>query len=56
MNDDPLDNMRARVEQFRKLADLTHDHEMRLSLRGWADDIEKDLRRLEDERLERRAG
>lgn len=51
--DDPLENMRARVEQFRRLADLTHDSEMSLKLRHWADEIQLDLRRLEAERNER---
>lgn len=53
MDDDPLDNMRARVEQFRRLADLTHDGEMSLKLRHWADEIQTDLRSLEAERRDK---
>lgn len=53
MENDPLENMRARVEQFRRFADLIHDGEMSLKLRHWADEIQLDLRRLEAERRER---
>jgi hypothetical protein len=50
MLEDPIANMRDRVVQFRRLADLTHDSEMRVKLRGWANDIEADVRRLTSER------
>lgn len=39
MNDDPLKNMRARAEQWRRLADLTHDRRMADQLREWAEEI-----------------
>lgn len=53
MDDDPLENMRARVEQFRRLADITHDSEMSLKLRHWAEETQRDVDRLQTERLER---
>lgn len=47
MREDPLENMKARAEQCRRLADLTHDRNMAGQLRTWANAIEEDIRRLQ---------
>lgn len=47
MGEDPLENMRSRAAQCRRLADLTHDRAMADQLRQWATDIEADIARLE---------
>lgn len=39
--------MRARVEQCRRLADMTHNREMRETLLQMASDGEADIRKLE---------
>lgn len=41
--------MRARVEQCRRLADMTHNREMRDTLLQMARDGEADIRKLEAE-------
>ena len=46
MGEDPLENMQARAQQCRRLADFTHDREMAERLRGWAKEIEEDIERL----------
>jgi len=46
VGEDPLENMQARAEQCRRLADLTHDRDMAAQLRTWAAAIEADIRRL----------
>jgi len=46
MRNEVVENMRSRAEQFRRLADLTHDREMAHSLRHWADEVDADVRRL----------
>ncbi|MFL6731896.1 MAG: hypothetical protein ACJ8EH_02960 [Sphingomicrobium sp.] len=47
MGEDPLENMKARAEQCRRLADLTHDRNMAEQLRAWAAAIEQDIHRLQ---------
>jgi hypothetical protein len=42
--------MRARVEQCRRLADMTHNREMRETLLQIANDGEADIRKLEAQR------
>ena len=48
MENDPLANMQARADQCRRLADLIHDRSMTEQLRRWAEDIEADIRRLQE--------
>jgi hypothetical protein len=48
MEDDPLANMQARANQCRRLADFIHDRSMAEQLLQWAEDIEADIRRLQD--------
>lgn len=55
MGEDPIENMRARAEQCRRLSDHIHDREMAAQLRAWAADIDADIQRLEAER-QRQAG
>ena len=50
MGEDPIENMRARAEQCRRLSDHIHDREMAAQLRAWAADIDADIQRLEAER------
>ena len=50
---DPLENMRSRAEQYRRLADLTLDRALKSQLRRWADEVEADIASLEVERRER---
>ena len=50
---DPLENMRQRAAQCRRLAQSTHDEKMRWQLIEWANAIEGDISRLEAERNER---
>ena len=45
-----LAKMRARVEQCRRLADMTHNREMRETLLQIANDGEADIRKLEAQR------
>lgn len=47
MGDNPIENMRARAEQCRRLSDHMHDRKMAEQLRTWAREIEADIRRLE---------
>ena len=47
MGEDPFENMKARAEQCRRLADLTHDRNMAEQLRTWAAAIEQDIHRLQ---------
>lgn len=49
MGDDPLENMRERASQCRRLSSLTHDQAMAQQLRVWAEEIEADIARLEAE-------
>ena len=51
--DDPLDNMRDRSAQCRRLADFTHDEKMKWQLIEWANEIDADIDRLEAEREDR---
>lgn len=53
MSEDPLNNMRQRSEQCRRLSRITHDEKMKWQLLEWAHEIEADIRRLELERAER---
>ena len=46
---DPLQNMKARAEQCRRLAGVTHDEKMRWQLLDWANQIDADLERLKAE-------
>jgi hypothetical protein len=46
MDNDPHDNMRARAAQFRRLAELTHDPDMSMNLRRWADEVDRDVASL----------
>jgi hypothetical protein len=50
MTDDPIANMRSRMERCRRLARLTTDERMNDALRQMADEIEADAKRLEQER------
>ena len=50
---DVIANIRARVEQCRRLADLITNREAAAILRQMADDGERDVRRLEAKRRER---
>jgi hypothetical protein len=51
-----IDNIRARIAQCRRLADLITNREAAAILRQMADDGERDVRRLEAERRERNGG
>jgi len=46
--DDPIDKMRARAEQIRRLAGMTVDPAMALDLRCCASGLEGDIERLAD--------
>jgi hypothetical protein len=48
--------MRERAAQCRKLAAITHDERMVWQLKEWANAIEADIERLEEERRVRGAG
>ena len=50
MSDDPLEGMRARITQCRRLAASTTDAQAREVLTQMADEGEADLKRLEAER------
>lgn len=50
MSDDPLDGMRARIAQCRRLAASTTDAQAREVLTQMAEEGEADLKRLEAER------
>ena len=50
---DVIANIRARVEQCRRLADLITNREAAAILRQMAEDGERDVRRLEAEQRER---
>ena len=50
MASDPLENMKNRASQCRRLAEVSHDERMRWQLLDWANDIEADIRRLAAER------
>jgi hypothetical protein len=50
MSKDPLDGMRARISQCRRLANSTTDARARDALNQMAEEGEADLRRLEAER------
>jgi hypothetical protein len=50
MDDTVVENMRARIVQCRRLADLIHNPEVTRTLLQMADDIEADLKRLDDEK------
>lgn len=52
MSHDPLEGMRARIAQCRRLAASTTDAQAREVLTQMADEGEADLRRLETERAE----
>jgi hypothetical protein len=49
MSDNPLANMRIRMEQCRRLAALTKDLKMSRQLNDWADEIALDIERLKAE-------
>ena len=49
VGDDPLQNMKERASQCRRLSSLTHDQAMAQQLRAWAEEIEVDIARLEAE-------
>ena len=49
-NEELIAKMRARVEQCRRLADMTHNREMRETLLQIANDGEADIRKLEAQR------
>jgi len=51
--DDPLENMRQRSAQCRRLAQITHDERMKWQLIEWANAIESDIARLLAERENR---
>ena len=53
MGDDPLENMKERASQCRRLSSLTHDQAMAQQLRAWAEEIEVDIARLEAELREK---
>ena len=53
MPDDVIANIRARIAQCRRLADLITDDQTAAILRQMADDGESDLRRLEGGKIER---
>lgn len=55
MSDDPLDNMRARMEKCRRLAKQILDVQATQALLQMADEIERDVTKLEAERLGRAA-
>ena len=48
-NPELIRKMRARVEQCRRLADMTHNREMRETLLQMANEGEADIRNLEAE-------
>lgn len=50
MSEDPLEGMRARIAQCRRLAASTTDAQAREALTQMADEGEADLKRLEAER------
>lgn len=50
MTDDPIANMRGRMERCRRLARLTTDNKLYEALLQMADEIEADADRLEEER------
>ena len=56
MADDPLDNMRFRAAQCRRLANSATNRELLEFLLHSAEQIELDIARLEAERLERSGG
>ena len=47
---DPVERMRERAVQCRKLAAMTHDERMVWQLREWANEIDADIERLKEER------
>ena len=53
MTVDPLENMRERAAQCRRLADVTHDEKMKWQLIEWVHEIEADIARLLAEREDR---
>ena len=53
---DVIANIRARVEQCRRLADLITNREAAAILRQMAEDGERDVRRLEAKQRERDEG
>ena len=54
VTDDPLENMRSRAEQCRRLADRMHDPKMKWQLLEWANEFDADAERFEAERRSRR--
>jgi len=53
MNDNVIENMRARVEQCRRLATMSHNLEIIQMLTTMADQGEIDIRKLEEEAARR---
>lgn len=53
---DVIANIRARVEQCRRLADMMIDRDTAAILRQMADEGERDVRRLEAEQREKNGG
>ena len=56
MSDDPITNMRGRAQQCRRLANSIADRETVGVLLQMANDIEKDIKRLEKERADNASG
>ena len=54
-DDDPLNHMRQRIEMCRRMARTTHNLEIAKALREMADEGERDLQKLLQEREERHA-
>lgn len=54
--DPPIDRMRARARQLRRMIDMAHDPRMIEMLRAMAEEIEVDVDRLEMERKDRPDG
>jgi hypothetical protein len=50
VDDDPIQKMRGRMDQLRRIAGMTHDREMSAMLLKMADEVEADANRLEAER------
>jgi len=53
VGNDPLENMRARSAQCRRLAAITHDEKMKWQLIEWANEIDADIVRLRVKRDDR---
>ena len=47
MSENPLENMRDRAAQCRRMASNVYDDEVKRQLRQWAEEIEADIKQLE---------